>query len=91
LLGTSWFGAVAAEAGPGKTVAIVGDVQSRTIEVRRLARIAHTQVLSPGQASAVVQPLPAPEQWDGRGVWIGSLPATRQRVEPFALRARTAP
>ena len=25
VLGTGWFGAVAAEAGPGKTVAVVGD------------------------------------------------------------------
>ena len=25
MLGTGWFGAVAAEAGPGKTVAVVGD------------------------------------------------------------------
>ncbi len=25
MLGTSWFAAVAAEAGPGKTVAVVGD------------------------------------------------------------------
>jgi threonine dehydrogenase-like Zn-dependent dehydrogenase len=35
VLGTGWFGAVAAEAGPGKTVAVVGDGAERIIAMSR--------------------------------------------------------
>jgi threonine dehydrogenase-like Zn-dependent dehydrogenase len=46
VLGTGWFGAVAAEAGPGKTVAVVGDGAVGLLAVLAAKRLGAEQIIA---------------------------------------------
>lgn len=52
VLGTGWFGAVAAEAGPGKTVAVVGDGAVGLLGVLAAKQLGATRIIAMSRHSA---------------------------------------
>ncbi len=52
MLGTGWFAAVAAEAGPGKTVAVVGDGAVGLLAVLAASQLGIERIIAMSQAES---------------------------------------
>ena len=75
VLGTGWFGAVAAEADPGKTVAVVGDGAVGLLAVMAAKQLGAERVI------AMSRHMPRQKRSDGTRAWRGSR-SSRAGSEP---------